>query len=229
MRSIFFLAFIPGTLAVLMIVFVKEKKLEKTPAEKTKIQIKNFPPSYWKYLFVTALFGIGNSTNVFLILQTKTIGTSLIVTIVIYAFYNLIAALSSYPSGALSDRLGRKHILLFSFVIFVLVYLGFAISNNIFLLGFLFILYGIYQGIFRSVGKAFATDFVPPRLRASGIGWYSTTVGLSSLVASIIAGLLWDKVDHSAVFFYGAFWAIVGTIALIFLTSNKRINHQTPY
>jgi MFS family permease len=73
----------------------------------------------------------------------------------------------------------------------------------------------------RAVGKALATDLVPQNLRASGIGWYSTTVGLLQLVASIVAGVLWDKVGHNAVFLYGAIFAIIGTIALLLLVQDK--------
>jgi MFS family permease len=72
----------------------------------------------------------------------------------------------------------------------------------------------MYQGIFRAVGKALAADFVPEHLRASGVGWYSTTVGLLQLVASVVAGSLWDRIGHAAVFYYGAVFAVVGSIAL---------------
>jgi MFS family permease len=89
-------------------------------------------------------------------------------------------------------------------------------------IGFLFILYGLFQGIFRSVGKAFASDFVPERLRASGVGWYSTTVGLLELVASVVAGLLWDRVSHAAVFYYGAVFAVAGSVGLLILIPRKR-------
>ncbi len=75
---------------------------------------------------------------------------------------------------------------------FFLVYLGLARTTSVMAIAALFILYGLFQGIFRSVGKAFASDFVPERLRASGVGWYSTTVGLLQLVASVVAGLLWE-------------------------------------
>jgi MFS family permease len=79
----------------------------------------------------------------------------------------------------------------------------------------LFVFYGLYQGIFRAVGKALASDFVPDRLRASAIGWYSATIGLLQLTASIVAGLLWDKVGHAAVFVYGATFALAGIVALL--------------
>lgn len=221
-RSIFYLAFIPGLLTVILVLFVKEKKVAESVKTKIDISLKHFPTNYWKYLTATFIFGIGNSSNAFLILQTRSIGIPLEATIIIYAFFNLVAALISYPSGSISDKFGRKKILLLSFFIFVLTYLGFAISRNFLIIGILFILYGIYSGIFRSVGKAYATDFVPPRLRASGIGWYSTTIGLTGLGASIIAGLLWDKVGHPAVFIFGAVFAAFGMLTLLLFVPEKR-------
>jgi MFS family permease len=132
-----------------------------------------------------------------------------------------VAALISYPSGFLSDKLGRKTILLLAFAIFLVTYLGFALTRSILLIALLFILYGLFQGIFRSVGKAFATDFVPEPFRAGGVGTYAMTVGLSGLVASVIAGQLWDNVSHSAVFLYGAFFAVIGGIALLWLIPSE--------
>ena len=220
---IFYLAIIPGLLAVLMITFVKEKEIV-VPAKATlDTKIERFSKGYWKYIGVTALFGIGNSSNAFLILQTQQIGVPLIGTIFIYSLYNLVAAAISYPSGALSDKFGRKNVLLGSFLIFIMTYAGFAFTKNVFLIAFLFILYGLYQGVFRAVGKTLASDFVPQHLRASGIGWYSTTVGLSGLVASIIAGQLWDHVNHPAVFLFGAVFGLAGLIAFfLFINPQKQ-------
>jgi MFS family permease len=138
-------------------------------------------------------------------------------TILIYAGFNFVAALISYPAGSLSDQWGRKYVLLVSLVIFLIAYLGFALTRDISLIAALFIFYGMHQGIFRSVGKAFASDFVPEHLRASGVGWYSTTIGLLQLVASVVAGLLWDRIGHAAVFYYGAAFAAIGGLALLLL------------
>jgi MFS family permease len=216
-RSIFFLAVIPGLLAFLMVLQVRERRI-KVPAEsKIDASLRRFPRAYWKYLLATALFGLGNASNSFLILETRNIGASLGQTIFIYAGFNLVAALISYPAGTLSDRWGRRNVLLASFVVFLIAYGGFALTQNVIIIGALFIFYGLYQGIFRAVGKALASDFVPDELRASGIGWYSTTVGLLQLVASIAAGILWDRVSHIAVFCYGAFFAAVGIASLLSL------------
>jgi MFS family permease len=216
-RTVFYLAIIPGLLAFAMVVLVTEHRAAVHAEAKIDISLRQFPRDYWKFLLVMALFGIGNSSNAFLILQTQDIGASLPTTILIYAAYNLVAALISYPAGWLSDTWGRKNVLLVCFLVFLIAYLGFALTRNVFLIGGLFAFYGLYQGIFRAVGKAFAASFVPDQLRASGVGWYSSTVGLLQLVASVVAGLLWDRIGHAAVFYYGAVFAAVGIVALLVL------------
>lgn len=215
MRLIFYLALVPGLLAFLMIRFVEERPVDAKAKVKIDVSLRRFPKAYWKYLLATALFGLGNSSNAFLILQTQDIGASLTATILTYAGFNLVAALISYPAGYLSDRLGRRNVIVVVLVIFLIAYGGFALSRSIALIAVFFAFYGLYQGIFRSVGKALASDYVPERLRASGIGWYNTTVGLCGLVASLSAGWLWDHVGHAAVFLVGAGFAVVGGVALL--------------
>ena len=217
LRSIFYLAIVPGLLAFLMVLLVTEQRVAVAAKSKIEVNLGQFPRRYWNYLGATALFGIGNSSNAFLILQTRDVGVSLGITIVIYAAFNLVAALISYPAGALSDRWGRRNILLAAIAVFFAAYLGFALTRNVFLIGAVFVVYGLYQGAFRAVGKALASDLVPQHLRASGVGWYSATVGLWQLVASVAAGLLWDRVGHAAVFYFGALFAGVGIIGLLAL------------
>jgi MFS family permease len=212
---IFFIAFVPGLLAMLMILFVREKPTAAAAKAKLDLSVRLFPQSYWTYLLVTALFGIGNSSTSFLILRTTDLGASLTTTIFLYALVNLAAALASYPAGDLSDRFGRTGMLLLSFLAFFAVYLGFGITTNIVLIGLLFVPYGLYQGIFRSVGKALASDLVSSELQASGVGWYTATIGITGLVASIVGGELWTRVGPSATFFFGAGSALLGSTALV--------------
>ena len=128
-----------------------------------------------------------------------------------------MAALISYPAGYLSDRIGRKRVLLAAIAIFTVSYLGFALTQNIAVIAVLFLVYGLYQGMFRAVGKALAADLVPAHLRASGVGWYSTAYGLLQLAASLAAGLLWDRVGHQSVFLYGAASGVLGFFAVLVL------------
>ena len=224
MRAIFYFAFIPGLLAFFMILLVNENPQALPAKSKIGAGLRRFPVGYWRYLLVTALFALGNFSAAFLILRTQDIDASLETTILIYAGFNLVAALISYPAGSLSDAWGRKNVLLVAFVVCLVAYLGFAMARSILVIAPLFIFYGLYQGIFRVVGKAFAADFVPEQLRASGVGWYSTTIGLLQLVASVVSGLLWDRVGHAAVFYYGAVFAMLGSLALAFMIPGQRRN-----
>ena len=180
-----------------------------------------FPNAYWRYLTVTAVFGIGNSSNSFLILRTKDLGGSLTTTVLIYALFNFVAALTSYPAGYLSDRLGRKLVLLVSFGVFLIVYLGFSSVTNVSLIAVLFVVYGVFEATYRAVGKALATDFVPANLRASSVGWYSATVGLSGLVASVVGGELWTHIGPASTFLFGAVMSAFGMVAAVLLISER--------
>jgi len=225
-RSVFYLAVVPGLLAFSMVLLVAEPRVSVAAKPKIDVSLRQFPLPYWKYLLATALFAVGNSSNAFLILRTQDIGASLEKTILIYAAFNLVAALISYPAGSLSDRWGGKNVLLASFIIFLIAYLGFALTQNVALIAGFFVFYGLYQGIFRTAGKTIASHLVPEWLRAGGIGWYNTTVGLLQFVASVVAGLLWDRVGHVAVFYYGAAFALVGIIALALLVPGAENQQQ---
>jgi MFS family permease len=228
-RSVFYLAVVPGLLAFALVVLVKEPRAAVAAEAKIDVSPRQFPVAYRKYLLAIALFGLGNSSNAFLILRTQDIGASLENTILIYAAFNLVAALISYPAGSLTDRWGGRNVLFAAFGIFLIGYLGFALTQNVAVIAALFVFYGLYQGIFRTAGKALASSFVSDRLRASGIGWYNTTIGLLQLVASVAAGLLWDRVGHAAVFYYGASFAAVGMVALIWLVpAHRGSRHGAP-
>lgn len=222
LRAIFYLALIPGLLALLMVLLVRERTSRQDTKAKIDFSLRRMPAAYRRYLLATLLFGIGNSSNAFLILRTRDLGASLVTTILIYAAFNLVAALVSYPAGALSDRFGRRNLLLTSLAIFLAAYLGFALATDLIFAAALFVLYGAYQGMFRAAGKALASDLVPEALRASGIGWYGTTIGLSGVIAGAVGGLLWDHIGHTAVFFYGAAFAMIGAAALLVLVPARR-------
>ncbi len=221
LRSIFLLAAIPAFLAALMVVLVRERPAAVAAKAKLDLSFRRFPKGYWRYLAAVGVFGLGNSSNSFLILRTQNLGLSLTMTILVYAMFNLVAALASYPAGHFSDVIGRKSVILLSFTVFLVVYCGFGLVTNVVLIGALFVLYGLYQGIFRSVGKALATDFLPAELHASGLGWFTATVGLSGLVASVVGGELWTRIGPHATFLYGALFAFLGTAALFFLVPGQ--------
>jgi MFS family permease len=222
LRVIFFLALVPGLLAFALVLCAREQT--PPPARGASAGgFRSLETRYWRYLVVVAVFGLGNSTNAFLILRAQDAGASTALTTLIYAGFNLLAAIVSYPLGSLSDRWGAKYLLLGSFVAFLIAYLGLFFVEGLLAVALLFVFCGFYQGVFRPVGRRLAADLVPEHLRATGIGWYSATVGLSQLIASIVAGVLWDQVGHASVFLYGAAFSAAGIVALLLLVS--RSNH----
>src|SRR5262249_5752655 len=141
-RSIFYFAVIPGLLACLMILQVRERSVGPTSRKVDRASAPTFPAAYWKYLAVTAILGVGISSTSFMILRTKDLGASFDTTILIYAGFNLVAALVSYPAGSLSDTFGRRNVLLTGFVTCAIAYFGLARTTNIAAVGALFLLYG---------------------------------------------------------------------------------------
>jgi MFS family permease len=217
-RVLFLAAFLPGAAAFILVALVNESRrdADHAPGASTP-RLQGLPAVYWKYPLSVAVFSIGNSSNAFIILKATSIGIPTELTIVVYAVFNFVAAAVSYPVGDLSDRWGRKGLFVGALVIFIVAYIGFALSGNPFVVAGLFVLYGAYQGVFRSVGKALATDLVPEQIRATGIGLYASAVGLAALVASIVGGQLWVQLGPAATFFFGALCAGLGTVLLITL------------
>jgi MFS family permease len=220
-RAIFYLAVIPGLLALLMVLLVTERPAPVAAKSKIDVSLRQFPKHYWKYLLATALFGLGNVSNAFLILRTQDIGVSLETTILIYAAFNLAAALISYPAGSLSDSWGRKNILLASFVIFLITYLGFAVTQNIPLIAALFVIYGLYQGIFSVRGQGIRVGFRAGASARQRRRLVQHNRRPPATRGQRRCGLLWDRIGHAAVFYYGAVFAVVGSIGLLVLIPGK--------
>ncbi|HEV2365588.1 MAG TPA: MFS transporter [Caulobacteraceae bacterium] len=169
-RSIFFLAIIPGLLAFAMVLPVQERRGRDRARNKARFSLRRLPGPYFRYLVASAVFGLGNSANAFLILRVKRLGATLTETILIYAAFNLVAALVSYPAGSLSDRFGRRTLALAATLIAFFAYLGLGLTGKIAAVAGFFLLYGVFQGVFRAAGKALAADLAPDEAHASALG-----------------------------------------------------------
>jgi len=132
--------------------------------------------------------------------------------------FNVAYAFVSIPAGVMSDRMGRRRLIILGWTVYALVYLGFALASSIWQVWLLFACYGIYYGIFEGVARAFVADLVPEQRRGTAYGLYHGVVGLSLLPASLLAGWLWDSVSSAAPFYLGAglaFIAMLGLLALV--------------
>lgn len=223
LRRLFLFAGLPGLLAVLtLLIFVRERrntgpdeKTSREPRKAFRFRWSELDPVYRRFLIVTVIFNIGNSSDAFLILRASQLGYSSRMLLWIYAAFNIVEAVMGYAAGVLSDRIGRKPLIVIGYGVFALVYLGLALidrHSSVFVWP-LFLLYGVYYTLTQGTQRAFAADLADPAQRASHIGAYHTVVGLALLPASVIAGALFE-VSPAAPFFVGAATAAVSAVML---------------
>jgi MFS family permease len=205
-RTAFLIAFIPGLLSMLLIVPVQERAGPPQPRPVLSIPRD---PSLRRFLLITLVFALGNSSDMFLILRAKQLGGSATTAVLLYAAFQMANVLCSFPAGILSDRLGRKGVLAAGFFLFAAIYAGVAMAGSVTALWALFPLYGVYQALTDGVGKAFLTDLATEAERGAALGMQAAVTGISALPASLAAGFLWEKASPAAAFVYGAAMAAV--------------------
>ena len=222
-RLIFFLAFIPAFIGILLLLFlVKEKKKEANSSSVFRFNWHNLDPSFKIFLLISFIFTLGNSSDTFLILRAQNLGLSLSLVVLAYILFNFTYALFSIPAGIISDKIGPKKVLLTGFLLFSAVYLFFALIHSSFFLWLLFPVYGVYMALTEGVGKAYISNLVPQEKSGTAFGVYHTIIGLTTFFASLIAGLLWTYIGVSAPFIFGSIMALISAFLFIVLEKNQR-------
>lgn len=223
LRMVYFLAFVPALLGVLVLaLFVREKGKEAAvdaPKGDTvpppKFALSGLSPEYRRFLLAVGLFGIGNSSDAFLLLRAQGMGVSPHNVLLLYALFNVVEAALGYTAGRWSDRVGRRPLIAAGWGVFALVYLGFAVLGGAAAAGALFLVYGLYYTLTQGTQKALAADLAHPDRRGAEIGAFHLLVGIAALPASVIAGQLYRNVSPSAPFYVGAATALLATVVLL--------------
>jgi MFS family permease len=223
LRTVFLLAAIPAAAAMIVLIAgVRESVREPVPAtDKTKLDRTGLSRRFWAYLGVLLVFTLGNSTDALLILRANELGVSAAVIPILWAVLHVVKSVSSTPGGVLSDRLGRRPLIVGGWLVYAAVYLGFAYASETWHAWALFIMYGLYFGMTEGVEKALVADLVPARLRGAAFGWYNLTIGLAALPASLLFGGLWQLHGATAAFLTGAGLALVAAMGLTLVTRDS--------
>jgi MFS family permease len=222
-RGLFLLAFIPGILAAALVVFfVKETASGPRSKQSYKVSFRSFDSNFRIFLLGLGLFFVGNSSDAFLFLRAQNLGVPTLVIPLLYLLMNVIYAVSAFPFGVVSDKIGRKAVLLIGFAIFFIVYLGFAFASSALVVWVLFPVYGLYYGLTDGVSRALVSDLAPPHLKATAFGTYYFVVGAVALPASLIAGTLWQILGPISTFLYGAFMAVAAALIIGFFVRSDR-------
>jgi MFS family permease len=222
-RTVIMLSAIPGVLAVATVVmFVRDvKKCDAPKPEKTSVRAA-LPPRMRVYLIVLVFFALGNSSDAFLLLRAKQMGIATALVPLLWAALHVIKVIFSVYGGNLSDRVGRRRVIVGGWLVYAGVYAGFAFTAGAAAAWLLFAIYGIYFGFTEGVEKAFVADIVPKEVSGTAFGAYNFVVGICALPSSLLMGWVWDSHGHRAAFLLGASLACIASILLIALVREHR-------
>ncbi len=221
LRTVFLFAALPGVLSVIVLVLgVRETPREARAATgTTKAAVPSLDASlgraFWTFLASVLLFTLGNSTDAFLILRANQLGVSVALVPILWAALHVVKSAASVPGGALSDRFGRKPLILAGWAEYAAVYVGFGRATETWHAWALFLAYGTFFGLTEGTQAALIADLVGQARRGTAYGWYYLAVGIGALPASVLFGLVWDRVSPRAAFDVGAALAFAAALVLL--------------
>ncbi len=221
-RTVVLISLVPAFLAVLSLalgaVDIKKKEEVAIP----KITLKGLGKPFLTFLLIVGLFDLGNSSDAFLVLRAQERGMNVIGILIMLATFNLVYTLISTPAGSLSDRIGRRKVIIGGWLVYGFIYLGFALAQQPWHIWVLYMTYGLYYGMAYGTAKAMVADLVPAAVRGTAYGTYNAVLGIIDFPASLIAGLLWQGVGAwegfgpSAPFLFGGILAFLAAILMFF-------------
>ena len=229
-KRLFLLSAIPAVAALFMFLFIKETgkpRESKAPLHVFR-GLKGLDSRLKLYLAVVFVFNLGNSSNTFLLLRAGNRGFDSATVVLLYFLYNMVSSVFAIPMGRISDKVGRKRVLVAGYLVFTLVYSGFAWAPDKAAIVAAFALYGIFTAMTAGVERAFIAEMAPKELRGTMLGLHSTIVGIALLPASIVAGLLWSSFGPVVPFALGAVLSLVAALVLAFgLREKPRVKAGT--
>ena len=221
-RLIFLLAGIPGILGMIFLILkIKEAKKSKENLLK-KFRFYDYPKRFYLFLGIIFIFTLGNSTDALLIVKANEVGIKVTFIPLVYLISSVVSVFLAIPLGTLSDKIGREKLLIFGFLIYAVVYFGFGTTGNVYTIAGLFALYGVYSASTDGIQKALVSDFTDRNKTGTVMGMYNALLGVTLLPASLIAGVLYDKVNSSIPFYFGAATALLSALLMVIFVWTKR-------
>jgi MFS family permease len=213
-QTVVLVSLLPAALAVLSLALGARDVPVGDKRARPAITFKGLGKPFLTFLVIVGLFDLGNSSDAFLVLRAQERGLSVLGILAMLITFNLVYSLVSAPAGALSDRVGRRKVIIGGWLAYAAIYFGFAMAGTGWQVWVLYALYGLYYGLAYGTTKAMVADLVPPELRGTAYGTYNATMGLLDLPASLIAGLLWQSLGPSVPFLFGAVLALAAAILM---------------
>jgi MFS family permease len=233
-KMIFIAATVPAVLGwLVLVVFVPERRREEHSARRPEIRLSALGRRFRVFLAIVTLFAIGNSSDAFLVLRATSpraeggVGMPFLTFLLVYVSFNALSAIVALRSGVLSDKIGRRPVIIAGWLVFSAVYFAMARVTTSTGVWIWFIIYGIYYGLTEGMLRAYAVDLAPSHLRGTAVGAYYSFTGIALLPASLIAGSLWDTMSPAAPFYYGAATSLAAALLLaVLLKPDGRVSQD---
>jgi MFS family permease len=219
-QTVVLISLIPAVLAVLALAIGAQDVAVKEKRQAPRITFEGLGKPFLVFMIIVGIFDLGNSSDAFLVLRAQERGLNVLGVLGMLATFNLVYTLVSTPAGSLSDRVGRRRVIVGGWLVYALIYLGFAVVGTGWHVWMLYALYGVYYGLAYGTTKAMVADIVAPELWGTAYGTYNAVLGILDFPASLIAGLLWDGIGRwegfgpSAPFFFGGVLALIAAVAM---------------
>jgi len=218
LRTVFWLTAIPGALAVLVLwIFVRDVPHAVAHTERPHMFGADLPSRFWGYLAVVFTFTLGNSTDAFLLLRASQLGVPVALAPVLWALLNFVKSTTGTHGGGLSDKIGRRPLIIGGWLLYSAVYLAFGLAHSAWQAWVLFAVYGVFYGMTEGTEKAMVVDMVPSQRKGTALGWYNLAIGIGALPASLMFGAVWDRAGAPAAFALGAALAFIASVGIMFV------------
>ena len=219
LRTIFWLAAIPALLSVLLIVWkVREVLPERALSSEPRFRLRPPTGRLRLYLVILFIFILSCSSDVFLLLRARELGVEAMLLPILWMLFNLVKSTTALPFGILSDKLGRRRVILLGWVIYILVYVGFGLAKTQAHAWMLFTAYGLFYGLTEGSERALLADLAPQQEKGQAFGWYYLVIGLGALPASLLFGWVWQTAGSNTAFLMSAcISGVAATLMLFFL------------
>jgi MFS family permease len=226
LRNVFWLSAVPALVAMIVLIIVVRDVPKHAEAKKDAGSIDQMAGGltkrFWGYLVVVLLFTLGNSTDAFLLLRANQLGVPIAMAPILWALLNFVKSATGTYGGGLSDRVGRKPLIVGGWILYSAVYFAFGWATAAWQAWILFAVYGIFYGATEGTEKALVADIVPTQRRGSAFGWYNLAIGLGALPASLIFGRIWDTAGAPMAFAFGASLALIAAVLMAFVAPSTR-------
>ncbi|HEY6075056.1 MAG TPA: MFS transporter, partial [Anaerolineales bacterium] len=221
-QTLVLISLLPAFLAVLSLIIGAQDVPVKGQRATPKFSLRSMGRPFSIFLVIVSIFTLGNSSDAFLVLRAQNLGISVIGILIMLVMFNLIYSLISTPAGSLSDRIGRRRLIIGGWLVYAVIYFGFALAQSAWQVWLLYVVYGLYYGMAYGSANALVADLVPDNLRGTAYGTYNAVIGLLAFPSSLIAGILWQGAGAwsgfgpSAPFLFGGSLALIASLLMAY-------------